>query len=85
MKKWGIAASLLLLVTLSVFLHAQQAQQATVQEEERVFKTYPFSGPDPAPIMTRSSMWGKGPRPGRWCGWKIRMSSCSCFRPKAAS
>jgi tetratricopeptide (TPR) repeat protein len=62
MKKWGIAASLLLLVTLSVFLHAQQAQQATVQEEERVFKTYPFSGPDPAPIMTRSSMWGKGPR-----------------------
>ncbi len=38
------------------------AQQATVKEENRVFKTYPFSGPDPAPIMTRSSIWGKGPR-----------------------
>lgn len=38
------------------------AQEATVVEEQRVFKTYPFSGPDPAPIMTRSSMWGRGYR-----------------------
>ncbi|MCW5977241.1 MAG: DUF5107 domain-containing protein [Bryobacteraceae bacterium] len=35
---------------------------ATVKEEKQVFKTYPFSGPDPMPIMTRSSMWGRGPR-----------------------
>ena len=38
------------------------AQQATVREEKQVFKTYPFSGPDPAPIMTRSSIWGRGQR-----------------------
>jgi len=39
-----------------------QGQQAIIQEENQVIKTYPFSGPDPAPIMIRSSMWGKGPR-----------------------
>src|SRR3974377_850203 len=38
------------------------AQQATIQEEKKVFKTYAFSDPDPAPIMTRSSMWGRGLR-----------------------
>jgi tetratricopeptide (TPR) repeat protein len=37
-------------------------QEATVKEETQVFKTYPFSGPDPSPIMTRSSMWGRGQR-----------------------
>ena len=36
------------------------AQQATIQEEKQVIKTYPFSGGDPTPIMTRSSMWGRG-------------------------
>ncbi len=46
-----------LILTVCLF-----GQQATVQMEKQVFKTYPFSGPDPAPIMTRSSMWGKGPR-----------------------
>jgi tetratricopeptide (TPR) repeat protein len=51
------AAALLLAASVSLF-----SQQATVQEEKQVFKTYPFSGPDPAPIMTRSSIWGKGPR-----------------------
>lgn len=33
---------------------------ASIQEEKQSFKTYPYSGPDPAPIMTRSSMWGSG-------------------------
>jgi tetratricopeptide (TPR) repeat protein len=53
------------LVTLSLMLACAvslSAQQAAVQEEKQVFKTYPFSGPDPAPIMTRSSMWGRGLR-----------------------
>lgn len=36
------------------------AQQAIIQQEKQTFKTYPYSGPDPTPIMTRSSMWGKG-------------------------
>lgn len=37
-------------------------QKATITEEQKVMKTYPFSGPDPTPIMTRSTMWGRGPR-----------------------
>jgi len=57
--KRRLLAALPLMLILAVCLFAQQA---TVQEEKKVFKTYPFSGPDPAPIMTRSSMWGKGPR-----------------------
>ena len=55
MSKFPVVA---LLACLSVT--ALTAQQATVQEEKQSFKTYPFSGPDPAPIMTRSSMWGSG-------------------------
>ena len=53
-----ILAAVPLMLALSVCLFCQQA---TVQEEKQVFKTYPFSGPDPAPIMTRSSMWGQRP------------------------
>jgi tetratricopeptide (TPR) repeat protein len=55
--KPSIALLLMFIFTLCLF-----GQQATVQEEKKIFKTYPFSGPDPAPIMTRSSIWGKGPR-----------------------
>ncbi len=43
-----------------VFAGCLIAQEATIQEEKEVLKTYPFSGPDPSPIMTRSSMWGRG-------------------------
>ena len=56
MTRFRIAAFLLTLAVTSRLL----AQEATVQEEKQTFKTYPFSGPDPAPIMTRSSMWGSG-------------------------
>ena len=54
--------ALILLMIFAVFASSAAAQQATVTEEGRVFKTYPFSGPDPSPIMTRSSMWGRGLR-----------------------
>ncbi|MBD3413678.1 MAG: DUF5107 domain-containing protein, partial [Candidatus Aminicenantes bacterium] len=37
-------------------------QKATIQESEEVIKTYPFSGPDPVPILIRSSLWGRGAR-----------------------
>jgi tetratricopeptide (TPR) repeat protein len=57
--KYRLSITFPLVLILAVCLFGQQA---TVQEEKKVFKTYPFSGPDPAPIMTRSSMWGKGPR-----------------------
>lgn len=35
-------------------------QQAIIKEEKQVIKTYPYSGGDPTPIMTRSSLWGRG-------------------------
>jgi len=37
-------------------------QKATIEESEEVIKTYPFSGPDPVPILIRSSLWGRGAR-----------------------
>ena len=39
---------------------ALMGQPATVQEETLSFKTYPYAGPDPVPVMTRSSIWGSG-------------------------
>ncbi len=54
--------ALLALIVLFLVPCNLPAQQAVVREEKMVFKTYPFSDPDPAPIMTRSSIWGKGPR-----------------------
>jgi predicted Zn-dependent protease len=50
-------AALLLTLTAAPLMHAQEA---TVQEEKQTFKTFPYSGPDQAPIMTRPSMWGSG-------------------------
>lgn len=50
------------LLALAFLITSAPAQQATLTHESRTFKTYPFSGPDPAPIMTRSSMWGRGLR-----------------------
>jgi tetratricopeptide (TPR) repeat protein len=35
-------------------------QKASIKEEKEVIRTYPFGGPDPTPIMSRSSMWGRG-------------------------
>ncbi len=37
-------------------------QKATVKESEEVITTYPFLGPDPVPILIRSSLWGRGAR-----------------------
>jgi len=54
LRIWSLA--LIFLMTAALL----PAQQATVQEEKQVIKTYPFFGGDPTPIMTRSSMWGRG-------------------------
>ena len=37
-------------------------KEAEIYEEEKVIKTYPYSDPDPLPIMARSSLWGKSSR-----------------------
>jgi tetratricopeptide (TPR) repeat protein len=39
-----------------------QGQQAVVQETKEIIKTYPYFEPDPVPILTRPSLWGKGAR-----------------------
>ncbi|MCL4402956.1 MAG: DUF5107 domain-containing protein, partial [Acidobacteria bacterium] len=39
---------------------AMSGQEATVREEQQVFKTYPYAGPDPAPIMSRSAGGARG-------------------------
>jgi hypothetical protein len=55
MSKLPLTALLAMLAAATLL-----AQPATIQEEKQSFKTYPYSGPDPAPIMTRSSMWANG-------------------------
>lgn len=48
-----------LMIALAALI-SLNAQQAEIREETVPFKTYPYGEPDPAPIMTRSSMWGRG-------------------------
>ena len=38
------------------------SDNATIKEQIETIKTYPFSEPDPVPILTRSSLWGRGAR-----------------------
>jgi len=38
------------------------SDKATIKEQTETLKTYPFSDPDPVPILTRSSLWGRGAR-----------------------
>ena len=51
MKLRAIAILALVLLTAATL----SAQQAVIQEEKQIIKTYPFYGGDPAPIMTRSN------------------------------
>lgn len=55
MFRTGIA---LLMAMMAVAL--VHAQDASIQEERMTFKTYPYTGQDPAPIMTRSNIWSSG-------------------------
>ncbi|MEE8605132.1 MAG: DUF5107 domain-containing protein, partial [Candidatus Aminicenantaceae bacterium] len=38
------------------------SDKASIEERLETLKTYPFSEPDPVPILTRSSLWGRGAR-----------------------
>jgi len=51
-------------ITALIVLSAIQATAdcAKIHEEKTVINTYPFSEPDPIPIMMRSGMWGGGSR-----------------------
>jgi Tfp pilus assembly protein PilF len=37
-------------------------QNATIEESQETILTYAFGEPDPAPILTRSGLWGRGAR-----------------------
>jgi len=51
----------IILIACIIFAAIQNpAPSATINEQLTVIKTYPFSDPDPLPIMIRSSMWGNG-------------------------
>ncbi len=52
--------SLMLILVFSAC--GNRTQPAEITESQKIIKTYPFSGPDPVPILTRSSLWGKGAR-----------------------
>ena len=56
-----LSFAILFVLLWTTKLSAQEPeQQATITEEQQVIKTYGFSDPDPIPIMSRSSMWGRG-------------------------
>lgn len=38
------------------------SDKASIEERLETIKTYPFSEPDPVPILTRSGLWGRGAR-----------------------
>jgi tetratricopeptide (TPR) repeat protein len=56
------ASSILILFgMLSIVLAGcRPSDSTTVEERMETIKTYPFSEPDPVPILTRSSLWGRG-------------------------
>jgi tetratricopeptide (TPR) repeat protein len=57
MTAWFVAAAVLL-----AFINCRSTDKATIIEQIETIKTYPFSEPDPVPILTRTSLWGKGAR-----------------------
>ncbi|RLE03959.1 MAG: hypothetical protein DRJ11_02550 [Candidatus Aminicenantes bacterium] len=52
----------LLLISSFFFPGCQSSSQVEVSLSRQVIRTYPFSDPDPVPIMVRSGLWGRGAR-----------------------
>ncbi|MCK4647283.1 MAG: DUF5107 domain-containing protein, partial [Candidatus Aminicenantes bacterium] len=57
-----VAVFIILVALVLLWMNVFQSKKATINEVTEVIKTYPFSDPDPVPILTRSSMWGRGAR-----------------------
>jgi tetratricopeptide (TPR) repeat protein len=56
---------LLSMIILSMFFFTWgcvRSDEASIEERMESIKTYPFSEPDPVPILTRSGLWGRGAR-----------------------
>ncbi len=63
-SRLAIAAftGIVLALAATTACHPGSSGAATVEEQNEVIRTYPFSDPDPVPIFARSSMWGQGAR-----------------------
>ncbi len=59
-KTFSILCCLFVSVVLGTSCHPPES--TTIVEETETLRTYPFSEPDPVPILTRSSLWGRGAR-----------------------
>ncbi len=51
-----------LLITLLVLTYCASEKQANIRESTETLLTYAYGDPDPVPILTRSSLWGRGTR-----------------------
>ncbi len=58
----SILSGLGILCLMYIGWGCEQSPQALIQETRENIKTYPFAQPDPVPILTRSSLWGRGAR-----------------------
>lgn len=56
-----IAFSIITVIAISA-MNCRPGQRSTIHDKTEVIKTYPFSEPDPIPILTRSTLWGRGAR-----------------------
>lgn len=61
-RKRAIILGILCAVSLSFWDCGAPSDNATIGEHVESIKTYPFSEPDPVPILTRSGLWGRGAR-----------------------
>lgn len=63
-KKYLIKAISFSIITAIAIctMNCRPGNRATINEKTEIIKTYPFSEPDPTPILTRSSLWGRGAR-----------------------
>ncbi len=63
-KIYLIIATVLIIIIVFVFLWMKgfSDKRTTIKEVTETIKTYPFSDPDPVPILTRTSLWGLGAR-----------------------
>ena len=65
MKFCRLGRIILSIFLVSIFLFTwscASSDKAWIEEREETIKTYPFSEPDPVPILTRSGLWGRGAR-----------------------
>ncbi len=61
-KRITLAVLALMALISAAFTGCRPQKSVTIEERSEDIKTYPFSEPDPVPILARSSLSGRGPR-----------------------